>query len=281
MIRKPLLAGIVALAVASQSFAAGGFVKSVAAAQKSAKADKSLIFVDLFAAWCGWCHRFDQEVVPSEAFQKVTDDMVLLRLDTEDRGEGTAIAQKFQIHTLPTFLVLDYDLTLAGVIRGYAPPSEFARMVTETVSNYRNFQRTVKQEGSFPRDYKKRLDLAKSFFGRQSFAQAEERFKKLIKEDGVPLVFRDEAYLQLSLLYLQQSKYAQALKTINDFAAVQNRGESFERSRLVISDVYVAQGNFRSAVESLREFKARFPQSQYVAQVNALLPGLERQLLVR
>jgi thioredoxin-related protein len=272
---------MVLLIVAPQAFAGGGFIKTIAAAQQKAKANKSLIFVDLFAEWCGWCHRFEREVVPSEAFQKATADMVLLRLDTEDRAEGTAFAQKFQIRTLPTFLILNHDMTLAGAIRGYAPPTEFSKMVTDTVTGHRNFQAMVKDEASFAKDYPKRLDLAKAFVSRQAYGDAESRFKKLISEKGVPAAFRDEAYYQLGSLYLEQGKYAQALKVANDFAAVQNAGKSFELSRILVGNVYLAQGNFKSAVETLRDFKAKFPQSPFVHDVDRVLPALERQLLIK
>ena len=72
------------------------FLKTVAAAQKKAKEKNQLIFVDMFAEWCTWCHRFDKEVVPSEAFQNATDGMVLLRLDTED-GDARALVKLKQV----------------------------------------------------------------------------------------------------------------------------------------------------------------------------------------
>jgi thioredoxin-related protein len=269
------------LAAAPQAFAGGAFLKTLAAAEEKAKAKKSLIFVDMFAEWCGWCHRFEREVVPSEAFQKATDDMILLRLNTEDRGEGSAFAMKYQVRSLPTFLILNHDLTLAGVIRGYAPASEFGKIVTETVTNFREFQKLAKEEASFAKDYRKRLDLAKAFQARHAYSDAESRYKKLIAEQGVPASFRDQAYYHLGALYLDQGKLDQSLKVANDFAEVQNVGESFELSRILVGNIYLAQGNFKSAVETLREFKVKFPKSQFIADIDRVLPTLERQLLVK
>ena len=52
--------------------------------------------------------------------QKATDNKVLLRLNTEDAGEGTKLAQDFGVTSLPTFLLLTPQGTVAGTIRGYA-----------------------------------------------------------------------------------------------------------------------------------------------------------------
>ena len=81
------LAAAVALLIVPQAFA-GAWIKSLPVAQKKAKEAKQLIFVDLFADWCGWCHRMEQEVFPSAAFQSATDQMVLLRLNTKTAPKG-------------------------------------------------------------------------------------------------------------------------------------------------------------------------------------------------
>ena len=86
---KRVIFVVMLLVVSAPSLFAGGWTRSLANATRQAKAGDKLIFVDLFADWCGWCHKMEQEVFPSETFQKATDDMVLLRLNTEDGAEGT------------------------------------------------------------------------------------------------------------------------------------------------------------------------------------------------
>jgi len=71
--RISLLAAIVALTIVPHAYAAANpWIRSLPDAQKKAKAANQLIFVDLFADWCGWCHRMEQEVFPSQAFQNAT-----------------------------------------------------------------------------------------------------------------------------------------------------------------------------------------------------------------
>ncbi len=262
----------------SQQAFAGPWLTSVPAAQKKAKERNQLIFVDLFADWCGWCHRMEQEVFPSETFQKATDNKVLLRLNTEDGKEGTKLAQQYGISSLPTFLLLNSDLTIAGVIRGYWPPNEFVRNMNEVEKQYRDFMKHVADEASISRDYQKRLDLAKEFRSRYALEQSETRLKKLISEPAVPIGVRDEAYYELAYTQVLEKKYDDGLQTIQKFAAVQSKGDSYEKSRLLAGDIYVQQGKYQNAVKEFRAFKTQFPKSQFIPNVDVVLPQLEQRL---
>lgn len=278
MTRRFAVAAALVLALAPQMFAGGAWHKSVAAAQKVAKEKNQFILVDMFAEWCGWCHRFEREVFPSEAFQKATDDIVLLRLDTEDRKEGSDFQRKYGVTSLPTFLLLTPDLTLAGSIRGYAPPAQFVQMLAETRSKHAVFEKRLKNEPNMTKDYPGRLELAKEFVARGSSAQAETRFRKLTTEKGVPGSIRDEAFYQLAFMYATQNKLDDAQKTVKALTAVSNRGDAVERSKLLSGQIYVAQGNLLAAVNELRAFKKAYPNSQHLPTVEAVLPDIERRL---
>jgi len=262
----------------TQQVVAATWLKSLAAAQKKAKDANQLIFVDLFADWCGWCHKMEQEVFPSEVFQKATDNKVLLRLNTEDAGEGTKLAQQFSVTTLPTFLLLTPEGTIAGMLHGYLPANDFVKYLNETEGKYKEFVKRVASESSFARDYNKRLDLAREFRARTAFTESESRLKRLTIEEGVPADVRDQAYYELAFTQLLAKKYDDALKTIRKFATVQSKGEPFEKSRLLAGDIYIQQGNYKNAVKEFRAFKANFPKSQFIQNVDVVLPQIEQRL---
>ena len=278
MNRRLIFAAVLALALAPQTFA-GAWLKSATAAQKVAKEKNQLILVDMFAEWCGWCHRFEREVFPSEAFQKASDDLVLLRLDTEDKGEGTQFARKYQVSSLPTFLLLAPDMTVAGMIRGYAPAPQFVQMLKETRDKYASFQKRVKNEPNMTKDYPGRLELAKEFISRNAFDKSEPRLRKLTTEKGVPASIRDEAYYQLALTYAMQSKFDDGLKTVRELSTVSKLGDAVERARLLAGQMYLQQGNIAGAVNEFKSFKRQYPASPLVQQIDAVLPDLERRLL--
>lgn len=277
MNRRIVLVAVLVLSLAPQTFASS-WLKSVSAAQKVAKEKNQLILVDMFAEWCGWCHRFEREVFPSDVFQKASSDLVLLRLDTEDGKEGTQMARKFGITSLPTFVLLTPDLTIAGLIRGYAPPAEFVKMLKETRDKHTVFLQRVKNEPKLGKDYVQRLELAKEFTARSDFAKSEVRFKKLTSEKGVPAAIRDEAYYQLAVAYVMQNKYNDATKTIAALTSLSKMGEAVERARLLQGEIYMRQGNYAKARDEFRSFKEQFPNSPLNRNIDMVLPQLEKQL---
>lgn len=275
---KKLILAAAAVLLVGQSAFAGAWLTSLTAAQKKAKEKNQLIFVDLFAEWCGWCHRFEQEVIPSEAFQNATDKMVLLRLNTEDGAEGTKLARDLSITSLPTFLLLTNDVMIAGTIRGYAPPKEFAKVLGDQEDKFADFKKRVDGEATISKDYPKRLELAREIRSRYGLALAESRLKKLANELGVPAPVRDEAWYELAVTQMGARKFDESRGTIAAFAKVQNKGEMYVKSRLLIGDTYLQQGNFPSAVSEYKKFKATFPSSPYVKNIDNLLPQIERQI---
>lgn len=276
MKRRILLSAVLALALAPQTFA-GAWLKTVAEAQKVAKEKNRLILVDMFAEWCGWCHRFEREVFPSEVFQKATADIVLLRLDTEDGKEGTQLARKYGVTSLPTFVLLTPDMTMAGQIRGYAPPAKFVEMLKETRTKHDQFMRRVKNEATLGKDWVQRLELAKDFTARMAYDKSEPRLRKLTTEKGVPAAIRDEAFYELAVVFVMQNKYTDAQKVITDLNSLSKLGESVERSRLLLGQIYMQQGNLVRARDEFRAFKERFPNSPLMQNVNQVLPELEKR----
>jgi len=274
--RIALLAAAALLFV--QQASASPWLKDIASAQKIAKEKNQLIFVDLFADWCGWCHKFEQEVMPSQAFQSSTDNMVLLRLNTEDGKDGTKFAQEFSINSLPTFLVLNSDLMIAGMIKGYIPSTEIARTIAGVEEKYKDFTKRVADEPNFAKDYPKRLALAREFESRAAYAQSETRLRKLVVEPAIPPGVRDDAYYELALTQILQKKFEDAKKTIAKFGTLQTKGDAFERSRLLVGDIYMQQGNIAAALNEYRGFKAKYPNSPYNHNLDMMIPQLERQM---
>ncbi|SDF79303.1 thioredoxin family protein [Chitinophaga filiformis] len=89
------------------------------AAQKKAKTDKRLIFVDAYATWCGPCKLLKTTTFKDEATAAFFNDhFVNLSLNVE-KGKGPDLATSWKIQGLPTLLVLDASGKILDQSVGY------------------------------------------------------------------------------------------------------------------------------------------------------------------
>ncbi len=264
-----------ALALAPQFTEAAKWHDSVAKAQAEAKKGNKLILVDMFADWCGWCHRMEREVFPSEVFQGAAKNYALLRLDTEDGKEGTKVATEFGVTSLPTFLLLTPDMGVAGFIRGYSPAEQFVEKIELAEADYFAFQKRVRAEAKTASDRDK-LALTAEMVNRRDFPRAETRLTSLTKSKDAGI--RDESYYQMASMFAMQRKWDKAEATLKQALALNRRGAVAEKNQMMLAQVYMSIRNYPAAVTELKRFKNSYPNSELISSVEVLLPQLERQL---
>lgn len=84
------------------------------AAMKRAKAEKKLIFMDLWTEWCPPCQYLQKTVFPSAEGQAALSRFVpysalVQKKDGTPVAEGTKLAQQFRLEAFPTMVILDAD----------------------------------------------------------------------------------------------------------------------------------------------------------------------------
>jgi len=135
--RLPLLALAVSAALAATpAHAAATWFDRSDAAFAEAKRSGRLVLVDLYADWCGWCKTMDKEVFSTPAFETFAAQFVLLRVDVEDGGEGTALQRRFRAESLPTLLLLDGKRALVGDIQGYLPTARLISRIRSVLTKH-------------------------------------------------------------------------------------------------------------------------------------------------
>ncbi|CCH55814.1 thioredoxin domain protein [Fibrisoma limi BUZ 3] len=72
-----------------------------------AKAENKLIFVDVYATWCGPCKMLDRFVFTDKKVAKTFNTFFLNYKVDAERGEGRTIAQNYRVQAYPTALFVD------------------------------------------------------------------------------------------------------------------------------------------------------------------------------
>lgn len=117
---KELFSVIVLLCFVASVQAAGIQFDHLSLAQAKAKAKKEnkLIFIDVYATWCGPCKWLSKSVFPdAELGEYYNANFVSLKIDGE-KGEGPDMMNRFDLGAYPSLLFLDADGNLLKKVEG-------------------------------------------------------------------------------------------------------------------------------------------------------------------
>ncbi len=239
------------------------WLESLPEAVAEAKETGRYILVDLYAEWCGWCHKLESSVFSTPAFREYAKDFVLLRVDTEDGGEGSLLKARYNAHSLPTLLVLDADMVRVGAVSGFAPMPEYVSYIQEQINGYLTLV-TFYDQVAESRDVELQRKLAEDLHERGDGARAAQLYEKILDR----VVPQTEA--QAWLLY----QTADAWRLGRETSAADEHlrkayavAEALENARLVerldFLSIRVAQdaGDCERTVSSLERFLREHPES--------------------
>lgn len=117
-----------------------------------AKEQHKLIFIDVFASWCGPCKRMAQDVFPQESVSGFFNEKFInYKLDGE-KGEGPALAQKYKVRGYPSFLFIDGAENVVYSAMGYMTADQFLMEATRALDAF-NQTKTVKTLDDYEQEY--------------------------------------------------------------------------------------------------------------------------------
>ncbi|MCU0444367.1 MAG: thioredoxin family protein [Microscillaceae bacterium] len=115
-----VLTCLINLAHAQIKFSKESWEKILATAQKENK----LIFVDVYATWCGPCKWMDANVFTNKVVsEKFNAFFVNYKADAE--GSGMNVAQKYNVNVYPTFMFIDPQGNVVYRVEGSKPADQF------------------------------------------------------------------------------------------------------------------------------------------------------------
>ncbi len=254
------------------------WLTSLDSAVDAAREGNRYLLVDLYADWCGWCKVLEKEVFTSPEFRELTQDMVLLRVDTEDGGEGTELQGRFGASGLPTTLILDQNLVKVGAVKGYAPTAEF---ITRVQNQIEAFDSKLELYDQVRRDNNvaRMRQLAEDFHGRGDGKRAADLYDALL----VSVSNEDPASARLHYLAADAHRlsgdFATAttrLQRASQLAADQGKTELGERLDMLRYYIAFDRGDCGEATASLEQFLDRHPHSGLRSQARRTLDAVRR-----
>ena len=114
-----LVFSLIALALGAKAQEGVKFMEgSFQEALEVAKAQKKMLFVDVYTSWCGPCRWMSEEVLQTpEAAAFFDKHFVCFKIDAE-KGEGVEFSKKYEVHGFPTFLMFTAEGNLQHKVFG-------------------------------------------------------------------------------------------------------------------------------------------------------------------
>lgn len=142
---------IIGTATAQTKFETGTLSQALKKAKTNKKGPK-MVFLDCYTSWCGPCKVMARDVFPlPEVGEYLNANFVNIKLDME-KGEGPALAKKYQIKGYPTFLILDGDGNEITRVVGGNYPQPFLKSVKYAID-------PKKQPSYLKAEYEKKKSL--------------------------------------------------------------------------------------------------------------------------
>jgi thioredoxin-related protein len=111
--------------------AESGWVNDYKKAQQQAKATNKFLLLDFTGSdWCGWCKKFDKEILSQPQFKDYArENLVLLEVDfprakpqsVELRKQNQELAHQYQVQGFPTIVVVNGSGQKLWQYDGYFP----------------------------------------------------------------------------------------------------------------------------------------------------------------
>lgn len=274
-----VLAAVVALPVGASeaSTGDGAWHDDLQTAFDEARSRDAYLVVDLYADWCGWCKKLEREVFPSEEFQAFAEDKVLLKVNVDDGGEGTALQTRHRAVHLPTTLILDPGGARAGKIQGYFPAADFVERSAAEIAAWERLEAKVPQavESEHLRLVR---DLAEEMHERGAGAEAARLYRRLLEDAQGEDSDGDAAqlhYLLADALRLARD-WEGAEESLAGARAATDDPRLEERLDLLAYQVAEDHGDCQGAKSSLERFLDAHPESRLHARMARALRDLER-----
>ena len=235
-----------------------------------------LLLVDLYADWCHWCKLLEREVFSTHRFKNFASQFVLLRVDTEDGGQGTRFMERMGTPGLPTTLILDPRMVKVAEVQGYLPTEKMIEALESQLAAYHALETALAEfgEGNDPAIL---YTLGKELQARNDGERATELYRRLLEGPGVTPEQELSARFRLVNSLRLSQRYDEAyeeLERAQILAETQQNNRLLEHLDLLAADLARERGDCRLAMSYLQTFLERYPQSSLRPQARRTLYAL-------
>lgn len=155
---------------------------SLGEALKSARAEGSVVMVDVYADWCGPCHRLDEEVFNRDDVAGALKGAIPLKIDGE-KGEGPRLVERYHVVGYPTILFLNSKGEEIDRVFGFMDAEAFKNVAANFISGKLTLAHLRAELEKKPKDDELRYEVGKRLVIRGELDEALPILKPIFGDD--------------------------------------------------------------------------------------------------
>lgn len=110
-----------------------------AKALTEASKKNTVVMIDAYTDWCGWCKELDKKTYTDEKVITAAKEFVSLKINPEKGGKNADFLSRYRVEGFPTILFVDGNGALIYVINGFTGPKEFAVKMQDVLTIQKRF----------------------------------------------------------------------------------------------------------------------------------------------
>jgi thiol-disulfide isomerase/thioredoxin len=251
--------------------------KNFDTALKKAKSAGKPLMVDFWAEWCAWCHRLDQSTYVDPWVVRKAQAFVAVKVDTEGSRKEQAIAERYQVRTLPTIIFLSPEGRQLFRVP-FQGPGQFPRTLETALQVAQRVTSWEEALSRNPDDARALFALGTHLFEQEYLDDASELLKKAVERDSAERAEdRRRARMLLAIVEHVSRNFGEAERLVKEALALPPSKDDQPQLLFVLGRTYVSWGRQAEAVATLEVIVREYPQSPVAAKARETLVNLRRR----
>ncbi len=218
---RKLTLTLIAIFAIMVSFAQGIDFSSerFADAVERAKAEKKLVFVDIYTTWCGPCKQMADNIFPLKSVGDLYNkNFICLKIDAEQSEDGIEVAKNYGVTNYPTMLFIDgngkkvYSIIGARDEAGFIAEGKLALKAQKSLPKVLEMRETYEKGGSKVNKAFLKKFITASIEIQADCGDAINSYYKLLKEEE--MAFPENLGFAMQMTEYDQEVVAKLLRTL-------------------------------------------------------------------